>query len=761
MANIYADYDITDKHHIKEFDDLHNFVMSLVIKNEDKANEEETINISKKAFEYIDAVLGTKQFISEAEKQYIIDNYIEENSYYRWLFDTYGIDFVTARTAKDFSILYYEEKWLEQREINVFLESYVRSSDYFFKVLYTPAFKSHRLNREFITLLVVFMTMKHYLSTKLSFALDVDFYNEYMVRNMLISFNVDFFSDLPLKYQKRLLKNVNNFIITKGTNKVIIDIVQMFGFENVQLMKYYLVKVFNKDSVTNETQWDSPDLKFVKTPIDSTTVEQDINSAKLLDYEGVISGDPYWHASKASIVNHAFNYINTKYIGLDIGISLVREVIELSYFVNMLRYIETLSRDDANYSNKTKLLFLYNTDYSTSPLKIIDLVISLQYLLIKAYGFVDNVVLDPYSVKKIYGYDFTNLLEFCIDDVGCNIKNFSEFSHQVTGNNITKENFIETFLYNREYRTALENLIINEKNYKLYRELKDLWKLKMTINYCDDYMEPYAKYSDYLLESNPEFYYKLIPPDTYNDEEKKDFYYTHINEICSMLDSYIDSPEMDFFLKNSIFTLEVIKKYLSRLIRTFKSYTIDLKSINIIFLFDSKLFNTVRLFEEHYWHIEIDHSILIPYTEVSYFDYYENLMDEFNYIDEWLEAVTTSYFEKINYAELAKKMSILKRPELVPLIEEKIQLIKSMNLRSDEILRDFCSGMLTLILDDDLVDEQTIHDILEISVTKLYSGAIRNIPLIEMKPEQINSTLKKLRGTIALQDSFTIEVNED
>ena len=57
------------------------------------------------------------------------------------------------------------------------------------------------------------------------------------------SCGVEFFPDIPLKYQKRLVKNLNRLIKYKSCDKNLIDISKLFGFDNIQLFKYWLMKV--------------------------------------------------------------------------------------------------------------------------------------------------------------------------------------------------------------------------------------------------------------------------------------------------------------------------------------------------------------------------------------------------------------------------------------------------------------------------------------------------------------------------------------
>ena len=55
-----------------------------------------------------------------------------------------------------------------------------------------------------------------------------------------------------MKYQKRLIRNLNKLIKYKGTSKNIINITQIFGFDNIDIYKYYI----NKYHVQKSNQYD-------------------------------------------------------------------------------------------------------------------------------------------------------------------------------------------------------------------------------------------------------------------------------------------------------------------------------------------------------------------------------------------------------------------------------------------------------------------------------------------------------------------------
>jgi len=95
--------------------------------------------------------------------------------------------------------------------------------------------------------------------------------------------------------------------------------------------------------------------------------------------------------------------------------------------------------------------------------------------------------------------------------------------------------------------------------------------------------------------------YISIPDINYTDSQKDDFYKNRIFELTESISNFIsDSHIRNCFLNNNFIGLtDYIEKYLYTLVSIFKSYTIELLSTNIIFNFDDKTFNTLKLFDDY------------------------------------------------------------------------------------------------------------------------------------------------------------------
>ena len=99
---------------------------------------------------------------------------------------------------------------------------------------------------------------------------------------------VEFFPDIPVKYQVALVKNLNKLIKFKSTDKCMVDICSVFGCDSIEIFKYYILKDRKVISATNPKYYNEQrtyldaadgefhqeldnnknfDIKFVKVPI--------------------------------------------------------------------------------------------------------------------------------------------------------------------------------------------------------------------------------------------------------------------------------------------------------------------------------------------------------------------------------------------------------------------------------------------------------------------------------------------------------------
>ena len=168
------------------------------------------------------------------DKEYLV--YIKNNK----------INIYTARRAQKFAMLYmptitapaiatkYKKK-LEKNRIyclkTIYSEAYKFNSDYYDK---------------FIEILIKIQALVDVVIELPEIIIKRDLFDNRTIRDMFESHGITYFDDIPRKYQISMIKNLNTLLKFKSTTKNMIDICSLFGFNNIELFKYYLLKDRNR-----------------------------------------------------------------------------------------------------------------------------------------------------------------------------------------------------------------------------------------------------------------------------------------------------------------------------------------------------------------------------------------------------------------------------------------------------------------------------------------------------------------------------------
>jgi hypothetical protein len=613
-------YNILSQKDIREIDNVLEFANGLVLKDSEIAEANETMASYRASNAYISARLDLQNSDDESKKK-IIEGYRELNKYYKELYDKYGIDYLESRTAKDLHILYAKNPTLTREEKNLFYDCYYEVLNYHNKVISTKAFKNQSMYRGFIKLFLIFSTVQRYLTRKMENFFNIDTYDLPTLKNAFISVGLDYFEDMPINYQRRLLKMVNTLLANKGTNEGISKIIEIFGFDNINIYRYVLAKGYSTDPRTGKLNYKDPYLLFFKTPADK---EVDFKNDMMLSFESVTSEDPYWHASKEEVVSIPFNFINSKYMSVDTTIDAMNETIGLAYFMSLLYKFEN------EYKEKEGLDFGFiNKNISVNVINIFDAIVALQSLIIRSHGYVDTIAKNPDVINYIYGYrdienkiDISNIMNEIklllikyhnsIDNYD-DIKNFIEtFEMKGFSENerYSIEQFLEVFRHNENMRKNLERLLVETNNYYIYRKLQEIWDIEMRSKINNELYKGSDTFSDFLKKRNYDLYKYITLPKNFPDSEKQryNFYKEKIFELTESIGNYIsDLKVRKYFLNNNFIGLSsYIEKYLYTAISIFKSYTIDLLSANIVFSFNDRTFNTLKLFDDFLLTVDLD-----------------------------------------------------------------------------------------------------------------------------------------------------------
>lgn len=395
-----TNWKIATEDDVREIKDILEYAEGLIIKNQQEADKNETMNSIRNSTIYISAILGLND-TSDLDRRIIIESYKEENEYYQMMKDYYGIDYVDSRNARNFKILKVLKPTLNKDDELLFQQCYNDTLEYYSKVIYTKAFTNQNYNFEYFRLLIINFAIQKYLTRKLGYFFNIDLYEKKRLKNAFISYGFDYFDILPLNYQRRLLKLINELVQSKGTNNDIEKLLHVFGFKNMNIYKYILSKGYKQDN-EGYLDYNEPYLVFYKTKAnDIIDFERDI----MLNYDSVVEGDPFWRCDKEDILNNKdFNTITSKYMSVDLTLDIIKETMKMSYFTSFLYKMEK------EYKDKQDIDFGFvNRNISPNTISLFDAVVGLQSLILKSHKLKDTIRHTPNQLVSIYGYnDITN-----------------------------------------------------------------------------------------------------------------------------------------------------------------------------------------------------------------------------------------------------------------------------------------------------------------------------------------------------------------
>ena len=219
------------------------------------------------------------------------------------------IDPYVARRLPNFSVLYLPSS--DSTEVhNKFLERLEINRVFFLKTVYSDAFKYQSdYYDNFITIMILIQSFADMITLAPEYIIRRELFDLRTIQYVFESQGCEFYPEIPLKYQKRLVKNLNRLIKYKSSDKNLVDIVSLFGFDNIELFKYYILRIpimnedgtYRHDTIQDpKTGEDIPDydnnfeLKFLRVPIDEIADENIRNHMNYKDYDTITLQDKYW-----------------------------------------------------------------------------------------------------------------------------------------------------------------------------------------------------------------------------------------------------------------------------------------------------------------------------------------------------------------------------------------------------------------------------------------------------------------------------------
>ena len=327
-----------------------------------------------------------------------------------------------ARAADRFEILYCPPTDPTNLRDD-FLSIYRMSLNYVISVFYSDAYRipEPKLYEGFIGMAILFMAIGEMHYKYLDVDISRDFYDLDSLKIIYEAYSVPFYDIIPLKYHKKIVKNINRLLRYKGSNQVFFDLCDIFDYDILGIFQYYLFKerkldrnndpyVVWKTTDGKEVSYDEdgnptnlpvdiegkpiwePDLQamyeiyFVKANINKDRYTQLIDPNNKVTYDSIVNEDSYWFQfdpdTVKTIYENVYNYIETKYIGVQLMFNMTDLLWESSYFMGMLR---------DNRSKISNSRFMVSHDRLGTSVPLFDMLIYIIALICKKRGYTGEI----------------------------------------------------------------------------------------------------------------------------------------------------------------------------------------------------------------------------------------------------------------------------------------------------------------------------------------------------------------------------------
>lgn len=526
------------------------------------------------------------------------------------------IPLVLGRKAEHYELLYFPRQDLAYRFYRDFLTAYDEVRTYVMSVVFNYDYLDlvDHYN-ESIGFLIMHGAIQRMINTLFVVMVDRDFYDLDTIREFFDAYRLPFVEIFTLDQQKLLVKNLNILLRDKGDTKVLYDILTLLGYDQFEILKYILVK---QHRFTQEND-EAPLLPtFVyKTLVDEAGnpyIEED--ASQMYDYffvgvpmndpninlpegeaDGIVYGydeftvdDPTW--LKDADLRYVLeglekNYIETKYANININFRMQEIQFELIYLAGLII-------DKKEESQKVTLEFAMISD---DPISLYDIMILLIALICKR-NLMDNRIIkeDPENILLIQGFNFWEN----INKIKTEVSNHPELYDPEILDWIKTIHYSSVYSVNEMYRIVkgfdnYATIIMQEtQDIDVYHAVRYLWNTLLITKYTDKVYAMHDgtvpdRFVDILQRDHP------ILWDYYNKAETDTDCIDQINYIALKLATWLDETQymnymnpIDYYVIDAIITM----------LRAFKSLTIDIKSVEAVYVFDSRNHNMMRNIDE-------------------------------------------------------------------------------------------------------------------------------------------------------------------
>lgn len=534
----------------------------------------------------------------------ILDNIIAEHPERKYLqhLGKKRIDICTARLADNFEIIYMPR--LDHGEIfyRDFMMVYEECREYFLTVIYNTYYGTkYDYYDNYLAFDILIMTMNKMVSSMMLKYIQRDFYDVDTLRIFLEAYGIEYNSVFTFAQLKLVAKNLNLLLQSKSTDRVFIDMLELLGYSNFSVMKYYLVKqhifdennkpVFYYKTVTDEDGNTSEVLDvermykyyFVRTEIGTYNIQEILSdTANVLPYNQVAGLDDYWIEDaqlKEKLASSEFNYIDTKYIDINVVYNMHSVMFETIYLTRMV-----LDKTE------TKAIYVNLPTISEEEVALFDVFILLICLLCKYNHIEPDILKSPSKIMYILGYNFEADFEAIKQEI-LNRRDLDDsLVNYIKTTTFTTASDVNALFGNvKELEQLLVKLMNETESKATYNAYEKIYRTLMWTKLNDSIYKVNGhvpdQFTDYLFQASGRLYSYYISCET--DEQ-----------IIQAID-YVTTKMMNLF--SNVKYLKLIKimdetqlTAIRKLLCFFKSYTVNMQETKMVLILDNRYFNMVH-----------------------------------------------------------------------------------------------------------------------------------------------------------------------
>ena len=510
----------------------------------------------------LSALIQNNYMATDEYKQVLADN--PDKTYLKYL-GIYKIDIFTARNAKDFEIIRYplNHADINSNLLNAFSSLYNDYREYVMVALYNENFEGLYKNyRTFMGMMIIAFTLMQISNKGVESINNCNFIDDSVLHTLLSMYGIPDSLLLTNEVRRNLAIHMKRLIQEKGTDEVYSDLINIMGYQDVEISKLLLMKgqQFDKttgDPIKDENGNNKYEPYFLQVSIDDKNPYDTISSgnAPKYSYHDIIDSDPTWWDlvdTRKLLQDKLYSEAYSKYVSIHATVHQMKYIFESIYFSRMIL-------DNKQYTDDFTIEI--PEVLGTQKVSIFDLIIFLISAACMNYNLSGKIFTDKDHLYATTGFNFDmdldSFTEYVNNTKYVDKEKLMSFMENLTMHSSDDINRIfNDIMY--PLREWLELKISRSTNRDEYIEYENIYKSLFTYDasnnvFMNNFEMPletirkeYDISSDDLLAFQHFFPRtmtgEVITIDTYKDSRYKDPFISRYNVIDWFIHIIIETP---------------------------------------------------------------------------------------------------------------------------------------------------------------------------------------------------------------------------